>query len=274
MRLDDAARTLGIAIPAGYRVFDTAQKYDNEAGVGKGLRRAFDAGAVARDEVFVSTKIWVDNMGAGKTLRSVEQSARALGLESIDQVLIHWPGAFIARGKADNDARNAALRRETWRELEEAHASGLARSIGVSNFGERHLGELLGYANVKPACNQFEVHPFNQREALVALCGKERILVNSYCPLGGKGNKGQVTDSLLKDSALRAIAAVHGKTVPQVALRWALQRGLTPIPKGSSKAHIVENVGVFDFALTSDEMTTIRGLNRDQFALFDADVIA
>ena len=120
----------------------------------------------------------------------------------------------------------------------------------VSNFSERHLRELLSFVTTKPAVNQFEVHPYNQRDSLVALCEKEGIVVNSYCPLGGRGNKGQVTDSLLKDPALKAIASAHGKTVAQTILRWHLQRGLTPIPKGSSKAHIVENFGVFDFALS------------------------
>lgn len=273
VRLDDAARTVGIGIDAGYRCFDTAQRYGNEAGVGKGVRQAMAAGKVSRDELFVGTKVWVDNMGAGKTARSVEQSAKELGLAYIDQVLIHWPGQFVKRGSG-NDAGNAALRRETWQELESLQRAGLVRSIGVSNFSERHLRELLGFAKRRPAVNQFEVHPYNQRAELVALCEREGVAVNSYCPLGGRGNKGQVTDQLLKDPTLKAMGATRGKTAAQVILRWHLQRGLTPIPKGSSKAHLVENYNVFDFELSAREMDTVASLNRDQFALFDADALA
>ena len=167
-----------------------------------------------------------------------------------------------------------ALRRETWGELEGLQRRGIVRQIGVSNFSERHLRELLGYARAKPSVNQFEVHPYNQRAELMALCQTEGIAVMGYCPLGGKGNKGQVTDQLLKDPALKTIASAHGKTSAQVILRWHLQRGVTPIPKGSSKAHIRENIGVFDFALSEAEMRTIAGLERGQFALFDADVLA
>ena len=273
VRLDDAARTVAIGLDAGYRVFDTAQRYGNEGGVGKALRRGIEDGLVGREEVFVSTKVWVDNMGTGKTASSVEASARAMGLDYLDQVLIHWPGPFVGRGKGFDES-SRLLRQETWAELEALQRSGLARTIGVSNFSERHLKELLGYAKQRPAANQFEVHPYNQRTALVELCREEGIVVNSYCPLGGRGNKGQVTDSLLKDPTLKSIASAHGRTIPQVILRWHLQRGLTPIPKASSKAHIVENFAALEFALSDAQMADIGRLNRDQFALFDADAIA
>ena len=273
VRAEDAGRMVSLGIDAGYRVFDTAQRYANEAGVGKGVQRQIDAGKVTRDEVFISTKVWVDNMGSGKCAKSVEESAKALGLDYIDQVLIHWPGEFLRAGGA-YDATNRALRAGTWSDLEALQQRGLVKQIGVSNFSERHLRELLGYANVKPSVDQFEVHPYNQRPALVSLCRENDIRIMSYCPLGGKGNKGQVTDVLLKDNAIKAIAAAHGKTNAQVILRWHLQRGLTPLPKSSSKAHAVENFDVFDFELADAEMRTIAGLDRGQFALFDADALA
>jgi len=203
----------------------------------------------------------------------VQSSASKLGVRP-DLVLIHWPGQFRARGDGDADRVNADLRRSTWKALEALRRDGTIAQIGVSNFSERHLRELLGYASTPPAVNQFEVHPYNTRSALVGLCQKEGIAVNSYCPLGGKGNKGQVTDLLLKDPVVKSVATAHGKTAAQTILRWHLQRGLTPIPKASSKAHVVENFGVYDFSLSADEMRSLDGLNRDQFALFDADVLA
>ena len=226
---------MGIAIDAGYRIFDTAQRYANEGGVGKALKTAMASRKVTRDELFVTTKVWVDNMGAEKTASSVRKSADDLGLSRIDLVLIHWPGLFQKRG-TEYDAINADLRRGTWTALEALQAEGLVSKIGVANFGERHLRELLGYAKTKPAVNQIEIHPYNQRTKLVDLCRANGVAVNSYCPIGGRGNKGQVTDALLADPTLVRIAKAHGKTAAQVILRWHLQRGLTPIPKASSKA--------------------------------------
>ena len=261
-------------IASGYRLFDTAQRYENEEGVGKALRTAFSSGAVQRDEVFVTTKVWCDNMGADKTANSVRKSAKALGLDMIDLVLIHWPGQFRRRGEGDADTANRELRKSTWEALEGLQREGLCARIGVANYSERHLKELLAHAQMKPAVNQFEVHPYNTREALVELCTSSGIQVNSYCPLGGKGNKGQVTDLLLGDSTLKTISRAYGKTPAQAILRWHLQRGLVPIPKASSLAHLQENIDVFDFELTAKEMKTISALNRDQFALFDADALA
>ena len=267
-------RTVALGIDAGYRVFDSAQKYGNEAGVGKALKQAIASGLVQREELFVTTKVWVDNMGYDNTLASVRESAAKLGVGPIDLVLIHWPGQFVARGKGDADRLNSLLRRDTWKALEALRKEGSVSQVGISNFSERHTRELLSFASTRPAVNQFEVHPYNTRSSLVALCQTEGITVNSYCPLGGKGNKGQVTDLLLKDAVIKQVAAAHDKTAAQVILRWHLQHGLTPIPKASSKAHIRENYDLYDFALSTDEMRKIDGLNRDQFALFDADVLA
>lgn len=139
------------AIGAGYRVFDTAQRYGNEGGVGKALAKGFAAGALRREEAHVTTKVWVDNMGRGQTEASVRASAKALGLDYLDTVLVHWPGEFVRRGEGSNDVVNSRLRRETWRELEGAQRAGLVRRIGVSNFSERHLRELLELAEIRPA---------------------------------------------------------------------------------------------------------------------------
>lgn len=273
VRPGQAQNIVKLGLQCGYRVFDTAQRYGNEAGVGKAIREA--AGSIKREQVFVTTKIWVDNMGQERASASVRESADALGLDGgIDLVLIHWPGKFIKRGDPENDRTNRELRAETWAALETLKRDGVVRNIGVSNFSERHLKELLAFATVKPSVNQFECHPYNQRRALVDLCQGQGISCMSYCPLGGRGNKGQVTDELLKDAKILAIAKERDLTAAQVILRWHLQRGLTPIPKASSKVHLAENIDCYGFELSSNEMATIDRLNRDKFALFDADVLA
>ena len=271
---NDVSRTVALGTQSGYRVFDTAQRYGNEAGVGKAIKQASADGILKREECFVTTKVWNDNMGYKETIASVKNSARSLDLGVIDLVLIHWPGRFIKRDGGTNDAINTKLRRETWEALETLKRDGVVAQIGVSNFGERHLRELEAYAMSRPAVNQFEVHPYNTRDRLVDYCAKEGILVNSYCPIGGKGNKKQSTDELLKDPKLVEIAAAHGKTPVQTILRWHLQRGLTPVPKASSREHICENIDVYDFELARAEMVAISGLNQDRFTLFDADALA
>ena len=275
VRNGQAPLNVGNAISEGYRIFDTAQRYDNEAGVGQAIRTAISKQACAREELFVTTKVWVDNMGLDKTPASVRASAESLGLDTIDLVLIHWPGQFKRRGDGDWDRQNADLRRGTWEALEELKREGLVSNIGLANFSERHLRELLAYAKVQPSVNQIEVHPYNTRESLVKLCAENGIVVNSYCPLGGRGNKGQVTDQLLGDKLIKEIASAHAKTPAQTILRWHLQRGLAPIPKASSKAHLRENIQIYDdFELSSTEMSAMNHLNRNQFALFDADALA
>ena len=277
VRPGQAQNIVKLGLDCGYKLFDTAQKYGNEAGVGSALAGALAKGSLKRDELFVTTKVWIDNMGASKTDASVRQSAKDLGLSSIDLVLIHWPGQFKKRGDPENDALARQVRQETWASLEDLRAQGVCKNIGVSNFSERHLKELLSYASPGTvAVNQFEVHPYNDRQRLVELCKAEGIDVMSYCPLGGRGNKGQVTDMLLSDPAVLAIAKAHDCTAAQVVLRWHLQRGLTPIPKASSKAHLAENFAPIEdaFELSRDEMRQLAGLNQDRFALFDADVLA
>eukprot|EP00588_Corethron_pennatum_P005864 CAMPEP_0194285428 /NCGR_PEP_ID=MMETSP0169-20130528/30149_1 /TAXON_ID=218684 /ORGANISM="Corethron pennatum, Strain L29A3" /LENGTH=359 /DNA_ID=CAMNT_0039031543 /DNA_START=72 /DNA_END=1151 /DNA_ORIENTATION=+ len=280
---NDVVEQVGLAVDAGYRIFDTAQRYGNEAGVGKALRSGIIGGKIKREEVLVTSKVWVDNMGAEATYPSVRKSAAQLGLgggdsgrNSIDLMLVHWPGRFVRRAGASPQtmAKNAKLREDTWRAMEDLKRDGVVKQIGVSNFSERHLRELLSYAKVRPAVNQFEIHPYNSRGPLVKLCRREGIAVEAYCPLGGKGNENSVTDELLKDPVLLSVGRAHRKTAAQVILRWHLQRDITPIPKASSKKRIEENQNVYDFSLTAIEMEAIAALNRDQFALFDADELA
>ena len=240
------------AVAEGYRIFDTAQRYNNEAGVGGALRDAIGAGTLRRAEVFLTTKVWCDNMGAEKTAPSVERSAARLRLDplnsdapaKIDLVLIHWPGNFVPFAGASKEtlAANAALRKETWRALERLQAQGKVAQIGVSNYHERHFRELLSYAKVRPAVSQFEVHPYNARAPLIELCRREGVAVEAYSPLGGGGNANGVSHGLLKDPVLTGIA--RRKKTAAGRARWHLQRGVTPIPKASSRKRIAENLGV------------------------------
>ncbi|CAE7252964.1 unnamed protein product [Symbiodinium natans] len=271
----DVTRQVSSALDVGYRVIDTAQRYGNEAGIGLALKAAFEKG-LSRDEVFVTTKVWPSNYGFDKAISSVQDSAKKLGLEAIDLVLPHWPGVSTDFEAAET---NFQLRQQTWKALERMKKDGLVKQIGVSNYNDRHLTELLDYAETLPMASQFEIHPFNTRESLVQKCKELGIRVNAYSPLGGKGNPNQVTDKLLSLQLLQDIGAAHGKTPAQLAqdmqqtiLRWHLQRGVTPIPKASSAQRLQENFDVFDFKLSDEEMQEISELDRRRFAVMNSEV--
>ncbi|CAJ1426613.1 unnamed protein product [Effrenium voratum] len=265
----DVSRQVTTALDCGYRLIDTAQRYGNERGIGRALSEAFASGRVKREDVWVTTKVWPANYGYQQTIDSVQESANKLGLESIDLVLPHWPGVGTSIEMAE---QNAILRKQTWKALQDLKSDGLVRQIGVSNYNERHLMELLDYAKVRPMASQFEIHPFNSREKLVKLCQELGIKVNGYSPLGGKGNPKQVTDQLLSLEMLNQIGARHGKTPAQVILRWHLQRDTTPIPKASSRGRLVENLDVFGFELSDVEMRDISSLDKKRFAIMDSEV--
>jgi diketogulonate reductase-like aldo/keto reductase len=222
------------ALNAGYRHVDTVRIYGNEADVGAALR---DSG-VAREDVFVTTKLWNADQGYDRARNAFDGSLQRLGVDYVDLYLIHWPVA----GK----------RLESWRALEGIHADGRARSIGVSNFLEPHLLELLGAAKQVPAVNQIEVSPFLQRRDVRALCAQHGIVVEAYSPL----THGRRLDHpVVKDVARRA-----GRSVAQVLLRWGLQQGLVVLPKSVKPTRIVENGGLFDFSLDRSAMEELDAL--------------
>jgi diketogulonate reductase-like aldo/keto reductase len=293
----DPQGTVKIALKEGYRLIDTAQRYGNEAYVGQAILDSIAEGVVKREDLFLTTKIWIENMGFDKTIVSTRQSSRRLaggfdgeaGLveavkESygqgktveggIDLMLIHWPSAFVPKGNLITDLQAKWVRQQTWKALEKLQEDGEVKQLGVANFGQRHLEEILSYATIKPTVSQFEIHPYNQRENLVKWCQSQGIAVNAYSPIGGKGNEGDVTDELLSDPVLQKIADSHGKTIAQVILRWHLQRGVTPIPKASSQERIHENRDVFGFELSDADMSAIKGLERGKYVLTDADTFA
>ena len=209
-------------------------------------------------------------MGNEATIQSVKESYEALGrLEGgIDLVLIHWPCPFVRKDEPGAIAKYINLRKKTWEALEQLQKDGIAKQIGVSNFGKRHLNELLGYATVKPAVNQVEVHPYNQRRELEKIVKSHGIRFEAYSPLG-KGVMG-----LFEDPVLLKIAQTKNKSVAAIILRWLLQRGITPIPLSRNEQRIKENLNVFDFTLTEEEMKAIAKLDRGQFVLMDDEQLA
>jgi 2,5-diketo-D-gluconate reductase B len=237
LRGEECARTVEEALRLGYRHIDTAAMYSNEAEVGRGLQ----ASAVARDEVFITTKVWRSDIGAGDLQRSAEASLKRLQVSIVDLLLIHWPNPSIPL-KTSIAALCDAKRR------------GFARAIGVSNFSVDLLREAVALSNEPIVANQCECHPRHDQTPLIEACRKLDVAFVSYRPLG-KG-------ALAADRLLTRIAAAHGKTAAQVALRWHIQKGLVAIPKSARREHLEANLAIFDFALNDSEMAEISALSR------------
>lgn len=223
------------ALEAGYRHIDTAAAYGNEGDVGDVVRES----GIARDELFITTKLWRDDFGYDGALSAFDGSLRRLGLEYVDLYLLHWP--------------EAGKRLQAWRALETIAASGRCRAIGVSNFTERHLVELLDACDVVPAVNQIELHPFWQRDDTVPFCREHGIAVEAWGPLV----KGQRLD----DPAITALAERLGVTAAQLLIRWSLQKGYICIPKSVNRERIAQNADVFGFELDADAMARLEALD-------------
>jgi 2,5-diketo-D-gluconate reductase A len=252
----DAAGLVTMALEAGYRHVDTAAMYGNETGVGRGIGALSGfttsedlrggsgeaAPALSRGDIFVTTKLWNVDQGYDATLRAFDTSMSNLGLEYVDLYLIHWPCA--GRG----------LYTESYRALEILYREGKVRAVGVSNFQPAHLEHLLQTAEVVPAVNQIELHPWLQQEELRALHGKLGIMTEAWSPLG----RGRV----LQDPTVLELASAHHRTAAQIILRWHVQLGNIVIPKASSYARIRENLDVFGFSLDAADMDALAGLER------------
>jgi 2,5-diketo-D-gluconate reductase A len=234
---DVADTAVHAALVGGYRHIDTAAIYENEEGVGAGIRSS----AVARREIFVTTKLWNAAQGFDSTLEAFDQSLAKLGLDYVDLYLIHWPAPHKDRYV------------DTWRALVRLKEEGRARSIGVSNFGADHLDRIVGETGVVPVLNQIELHPRFQQRALRETNAKFGIATESWSPLG--------QGALLTDPTIKSIAAKHGCAPAQIVIRWHLENGLIVIPKSVTPSRIAENFDVFGFNLDAADLAAIAGLD-------------
>ena len=240
-QVPDAETTAAVAaaLDAGYRSIDTAAIYGNEAGVG----RAIAESGIPRDELFVTSKVWISDHGYDAALRAYDASLERLGLDHLDLYLIHWPTPALATYP------------ETWRALESLYADGRVRAIGVSNFEPEHLARIASEGGVVPAVNQVELHPALQNRAVAEANAQRGILTEAWSPLA--------QGAVLSDRSVVEIAERHERTPAQIVLRWHLQQGRIVIPKSVTPARIAENLDVFGFELTDDELAAVDRLERD-----------
>lgn len=232
------------AIEVGYRMIDTASIYQNETAVGKAIQN----GGVSRDDLFITSKLWVQSHGYEEAKAAFQRTLDRLQLDYLDMYLLHWPfGDFLG----------------AWKALEELYNEGKIKAIGVCNFTVEKLEELKANATVLPVINQIELHPLFQQKELQVYNRENNIVTQPWSPLGN-GNSG-----LLENENLKVIASKYEKTVAQVILRWHLQEGFCVIPKSVTPSRIAENFNVFNFELSEDEMNVVRGLNTDKRLFFD-----
>ncbi|XP_031474601.1 NADP-dependent D-sorbitol-6-phosphate dehydrogenase-like [Nymphaea colorata] len=260
------------AIKLGYRHFDCAADYKNEAEVGEALEFAFQQGLVKREDLFITTKLW--NSDHGHVLEACKDSLMKLKLDYLDLYLVHFPIATKHTGVGTTDSAldaNGVLEIDTtislettWHAMEELVSMGLVRSIGISNFDIFLTRDCLAYSKVKPSVNQIETHPYFQREDLVKFCQKHGICVTAHTPLGGAAANTEWFGSVscLEDPVLVDLAKNYDKTPAQLALRWGIQRKTVVIPKTSKFERLKENIEVFDFDISAEDMDTIKRMDR------------
>ena len=234
----EAEQSVTDALEVGYRLIDTAQAYYNEEGVGNAIAKS----NVKREDIFLVTKVWISNAGEAKAARSIDESLRKLQTDYIDLLLIH---------QAYGDVFGS------WRAMEKAYKAGKVRAIGVSNFQAARFFDFAHYVDVKPMVNQLQCNPMIQQTGIEPLLAETGTKMMAWGPLGGQGASG-----IVQSEVLAAIGAKYNKTAAQVALRWLTQRGIVAIPKSSHKERMAQNLNLFDFTLTTEEMAQIATMNQ------------
>ena len=231
------------ALKAGYRHIDTAHAYNDERGVGRAVKES----GIPHEEIWITSKLWPTEYGEGTTLKAIDEMLERMQLDYIDLLYVHQPvGDFVG----------------AWKDMEKAVRMGKVRALGISNFdaNDEVWDEIMAAATIKPAVLQIECHPYAQRVEIRKKAAQEGIQVECWFPLGGAMSNG----ALFKDPVIRRIAEAHGKTPAQVILRWHIQEGFSVIPGASNPDYIQENIQIFDFALTDEEMAQMRSLNKEQ----------
>ena len=232
----EVANAVNWALQEGYRHIDTASIYKNEAGVGEGIRQS----GISRQELFVVSKVWNDDQGYENTLKAYEDSLNRLQLDYLDLYLVHWPVA----GKF----------KETWRAMEYLYREKRVRAIGVSNFLQHHLEDLLADAETVPMVNQMEFHPYLVQQDLIDFCNKNTIQYEAWSPL--------MQGHIFEMEIMKELAQKYNRTIAQIVLRWDLQKGVVTIPKSSKKERIISNADIFNFELAPEDVKLLDGLDR------------
>ena len=242
--LVECERGVADALRVGYRLIDTAASYQNEGAVGNAIRNS----GIAREDLFITTKLWVADAGYEKTKKAFDRSMKLLGLDVLDLYLIHQPYGDV---------------HGSWHAMQELHREGRIRAIGVSNFHPDRVMDLIVFNEIAPAVNQIETHPFNQQIEAQAFLKENDVQIEAWAPFA-EGKHG-----IFHNEVLRSIGAKHGKRIAQVILRWLLQRGVVAIPKSVRKERMEENFAVFDFELEGAEMGAIAALDTKTSSFFD-----
>ena len=231
---EETAKIIRYALKIGYRQIDTASFYGNEVGIGNGIKES----GVNREEIFLVTKLWNDDHGYDKTIEAFNKSLERLQVDYIDLYLIHWPNK---------------LNSETWKAFEHLYKTGKVKSIGVCNFKIGHLEELKKTAEIMPMVNQVEIHPQSSKNDMLRYCEENNIQLVAWSPI--------MRGKLFSNELILGLAEKYKKTIAQIILRWHVQRGIIPIPKSSNEGRIKENLSIFDFELSNDDMSIIDSLN-------------
>lgn len=231
---EETEKIVKYALETGYRQIDTASFYGNEVGIGNGIKSS----KVNREDIFLVTKLWNDDHGYEKTIEAFNKSLENLQVDYIDLYLIHWPNE---------------LNIETWKAFEELYEDGKVKAIGVCNFKQNHLEELIKNSKIKPMINQVEMHPSNQKKELLDYCEKNEIQLIAWSPI----MRGKIFDNELMIS----LSEKYNKSIAQIVLRWHMQRGIIPIPKSSNEDRIKENLNIFDFEICEEDMIKIGTLD-------------